>query len=1244
MKRKANFADDIEPSSSSESSEDGIEQRIQSHRNRKFEPMDQSSEDDAEIAQGPEAMEQAYAEDTGYIEEPDFYGEPQDEDPGPTTPQRSDASFPPEWARPPVQRLERDECLVFQHVQTTQGRRGWGDDTRPIIRLWGVTKNENSVMVEIDDFYPYLWCKLPQQFETREIAQFVLNLNLAIHSKIFGQKKYLQRTDKRYFRSGFQAKKKDIYNYDPSAGHWFLKLTAELKDFIPIARKILTDGELTQYPYNFPCYEAKLDFALRFMVDTRLSGCQWIRLKKWRVRGQKESRTQIEVMCSVEDMYPIFITKPPNDDPIWDDMGRREQMESEQTIDDTAPVRILSFDIECKNRPGIFPEPEHDQVIQICCYMQVTGEDKPRFGAAFTLNKTLPHTVPGEKVWNFGDERRMLLAFREFCVHIDYDIDTGYNTDGFDWKYLMERAEHLGIGDVFSNMSRLLKRPCRIHKRRISSNAFGTNFFFELISEGRNSLDMMRFIKREYKLRTYSLNAVSEHFLGERKIDIHYSEISGLQNGTDADRSYLLKYCFKDALLPLRLWKDRMVGLKYIEMSRVTGIPIGTLLSRGVEIRIACLFTKMANMRGYLLPSFVRRTTGKYAGATVLEPSTGYYTDPVVTLDFSALYPSCIIEGNMCYSTYGKVSYFKKFLRPDQYIISKGDPTDAFVKKEVRESILSIVEETLLSQRRIAKGDMKAALKAGDMKRYKNFNARQLAIKLVANTGYGFLAGFIMPNVAIATAVTGRGRNMLEITRDKIHEHFTKENGYESDCKVIYGDTDSVFVLVPGVTKERACQIGDEASNICKKLFGYPHDLENEKTYCPLLLKKKKKYAGLMFEKPGAWYNLSFEQWKWEIVKNDPSKGITNGYSKIDAKGLENVRRDSALVVSKTIDQSIDYLLVKSDPESAIKNIHDLITRLRTNKVPIHDLIITKSISKTFEEYAKTGSKQEAVELAKRWMKRDAGSAPKVGDRVPYVIIDVEGTKDKKKRSRLAGTSVGARRNRNPIPKVEDVADKAEDPLYVIQNNLPINSDYYIWKQLMNPVLTLFGPVIAPDEDIELLIRGRPGDKEKGITSIPARPWTSKTFKALFGSSLSHMNKRIKTIPKTSPMFAFIKPRPKCFGCDSVINLKSGKNADGEPLCESCTNNRKDIVHRSQQDYKKACDVLQQKWKTCVDCLGDGSDIFRCSNKACENLYGREKAKMDMEDLGHRLSMLNHQDEFINHGKKICYDVLKNEN
>lgn len=80
-------------------------------------------------------------------------------------------------------------------------------------------------------------------------------------------------------------------------------------------------------------------------------------------------------------------------------------------------------------------------------------------------------------------------------------------------------------------------------------------------------------------------------------------------------------------------------------------------------------------------------------------------------------------------------------------------------------------------------------------------------------------------------------------------------------------------------------------------------------------------------------------------------------------------------------------------------------------------------------------NKQAHVELAERMKLRDAGSAPALGDRVAYVIIK-------------GGKGVAA-------------YDKSEDPLYVLENNIPIDTKYYLDNQLSKPLLRIFEPILG---------------------------------------------------------------------------------------------------------------------------------------------------------------------------------------
>ena len=113
------------------------------------------------------------------------------------------------------------------------------------------------------------------------------------------------------------------------------------------------------------------------MVDIGLVGCGWVSLQagKYEIRRDKLSRCQIEIDVEHRNVKCLA---PEGD---W------------QAI---APLRILSFDIECANRKGIFPEAEKDRIIQIANVMQIQGETDFLFKIIFTLKETAP--VPGAEV------------------------------------------------------------------------------------------------------------------------------------------------------------------------------------------------------------------------------------------------------------------------------------------------------------------------------------------------------------------------------------------------------------------------------------------------------------------------------------------------------------------------------------------------------------------------------------------------------------------------------------------------------------------------------------------------------------------------------------------------------------------------------------------------------------------------------------------------------------------------------
>lgn len=242
----------------------------------------------------------------------------------------------------------------------------------------------------------------------------------------------------------------------------------------------------------------------------------------------------------------------------------------------------------------------------------------------------------------------MLKAWVEFINEVDPDMVTGYNINNFDLPYIIDRAEALKL-NKFARLSRIITKICTVKTANLSSKQMGTHEHKEVNLEGRVIFDMYQVILRDHKLSSYTLNNVSYEFLKEQKEDVHHSMISVLHNKNKYTRRRLAVYCLKDAYLPLRLMDKMCCMYNYSEMARVTGVPIKFLFTRGQQIKVTSQLYRKAYEVDMLIPNEKRasESEGKYEGATVIEPKTGYYKQPIATLDFASLYPSIMMAHNL---------------------------------------------------------------------------------------------------------------------------------------------------------------------------------------------------------------------------------------------------------------------------------------------------------------------------------------------------------------------------------------------------------------------------------------------------------------------------------------------------------------------------------------------------------------------------------------------------------------------
>ena len=179
----------------------------------------------------------------------------------------------------------------------------------------------------------------------------------------------------------------------------------------------------------------------------------------------------------------------------------------------------------------------------------------------------------------------MLDEWSNFVREADPDILTGYNINNFDLPYLINRAKTLKVNN-FNFLGRVTNIPSVIKETVLQSKQMGKRENKSINIEGRVTFDLLLILVRDYKLRSYTLNAVSFHFLNKQKEDVHHSIITDLQNGNSQTRRRLAVYCLKDAYLPLRLLDKLMCVINYMEMARVTGVPLSYLQTRGQQIKV----------------------------------------------------------------------------------------------------------------------------------------------------------------------------------------------------------------------------------------------------------------------------------------------------------------------------------------------------------------------------------------------------------------------------------------------------------------------------------------------------------------------------------------------------------------------------------------------------------------------------------------------------------------------------------
>jgi len=617
-----------------------------------------------------------------------------------------------------------------------------------------------------------------------------------------------------------------------------IKVTATIPEKVRELREIAAE-----IPGVKDVLEADIRFSQRYLLDMGVKPSNWVVVDQCE---EVKGNYQVDLVCLAK-------TRP--------------RMIEEHKLPN---FRILALDIEVYNPRGM-PNPDRDPIIIIST---MTKED-------------------GIKMFVADDSKNDAKIIREFVDYLrkyDPDIIVGYNNNGFDWPYLVNRSSRVGVKLTISRMGNPPEPSVYGHWSVI----------------GRANVDLYNFIEEMGEIKVKSLDRAAE-FLGvmrrDERVLIPGHRIYEYWDDK-SKRDLLLRYARDDVVSTYGL-AEKLLPFA-IQLSSISGLPLDQVGASSVGARVEWMIFYEAVKRGELAPNREERPYETYKGAVVLEPRPGLHED-IAVIDFSSMYPSIMMKYNVS---------------PDTLVI--GDCNDCYVAPEnnyrfrkTPEGLYPGLLRVLVESRRKVRELMKNYPE--NSPDWVLLNERQRALKVMANAMYGYCGwlGARWYRREVAEAVTAWGRNLLKTVIEKARS---------LGLPIIYGDTDSLFVK----------NIGDKVDaliNYINNELGF--DVKVDKVYRRVLFTEaKKRYVGLTIDGEvdivgfeavrGDWAEVAkdVQENVAEIVLKTGDVGKAVAYVKSIIDKLKAFQFDiDDVIIWKTLDKSLNEYKVLTPHVAAAKQL-----------------------------------------------------------------------------------------------------------------------------------------------------------------------------------------------------------------------------------------------------------------------------------------------------------------------------------
>jgi DNA polymerase-2 len=422
-------------------------------------------------------------------------------------------------------------------------------------------------------------------------------------------------------------------------------------------------------------------------------------------------------------------------------------------------LRWLALDIETDSDEGV---------------VAVSLAEKGKQGEVlFVQGRGRTPRAPGIEV--FPDESSLLGALAGRIVRRDPDVVTGWNVIDFDLRVLIVRCEALGItfdAGRTDAPATFAERSNANPRSAYPRGAYPRGGRAGLDLPGRAVIDAMRLVRGSgARYEDLSLETVARETLGEGKSISSRGEekVEELDLLRARDPDAFCAYCLRDSELVLRIL-DR-TGLDELTARRASLTGVSLDLAWTSIPAFERVYGSELRARRVAIPTRSDRRVSGAAGGTVLEASAGMFPR-VLVFDFRSLYPSIMRTFNIDPLAYARAAGRTSATG------SIASATDIVAPNGARFDSSPGVMPGLIAE---YSGEREMAIAEGD-------EVAAYVYKILQNSFYGVLGaeGCRYARTEIAGAITSFGKKFLVMARD-----FFEAKGR----RVLYGDTDSVFVL-----------------------------------------------------------------------------------------------------------------------------------------------------------------------------------------------------------------------------------------------------------------------------------------------------------------------------------------------------------------------------------------------------------------------------------------------------------------